>query len=256
MSLRIIHLTDCHLFIDQFAMLKGIMTRDRWNMVLFDIAPELERVDRLIITGDFSHEDLEATYSIVRETLDPWWNKVRMVPGNHDVRSGMLLHCGDRIQVVNGRNVFSEELNGWRLIGLDSQKTGEVLGEFGSEQLCWLDQELTASPATPTALFFHHPPVQFASPWMNAVGLVDRDEFWNVIDRHPQVQLICNGHVHHESTHLCNGVSVLTTPATGVQFRPETEVLEVDPVDSGYRIIELNDDTTWRTRVVRVRDIC
>jgi Icc protein len=47
------------------------------------------------------------------------------------------------------------------------------------------------------------------------------------------------------------GVSVLTTPSTGVQFRPGTEVLECDSLAPGFRVLELFDEGTVQSRVVR-----
>lgn len=252
MTLRILQLTDCHLFVDPKAELKEICTRDRLERVLATLPPEFDRVDRLIITGDLTHDDLPETYGAVRSLFDSWWPRVRLVPGNHDVRDGLYLHCGDRVERVAERIVFRETLGNWKLIGLDSHWPGEVRGELGTAQLEWLDGELSAGASTPTALFLHHPPILAGSAWMNEVGLVDREAFWSVIERHPQVRVICAGHVHHELTTYRHGVLVLTTPSTGVQFVPESEQFQIDVAEPGYRILELEEDGTVRTRVVRV----
>jgi Icc protein len=258
MSIRLLQLTDCHLFVSPQATIQGICTRERWLSVLAAIEPEQTRAHRLILTGDMTHDDLPETYRVIRETLAPWWLKARFLPGNHDVREGIHEYLHDRIQRVGERVVFSEPVDGWQLIGLDSHLPGQVKGELGGEQLDWLADELTRTSNRPTVLFLHHPPVDAPSPWMNAIGLTDRDALWSLLRSHAQVRLICAGHVHHESTTQRQGVTVVTTPATGVQFTPESETLVVDDLPWGYRLVELQDDGTFQTRVVRLplRTVC
>ena len=258
MTVRLLQLTDCHLFVSPEATIQGICTRERWLSVLAAIAPEQSRAQRLILTGDMTHDDLPETYRVVRETLAGWWPQTRFVPGNHDVREGIYEHLHDRIQRVAERVVFSEPVEGWQVIGLDSHLPGQVKGELGGEQLAWLADELSRTANRPTVLFVHHPPVDAPSAWMNAIGLTDRDALWTLLRSHAQVRLICAGHVHHESATLRQGVLVVTTPATGVQFTPESETLVVDDLPWGYRLVELHDDGTFQTRVVRLplRTVC
>ena len=258
MTVRLLQLTDCHLFVSPEETIQGICTRERWLSVLASIQPEQTRAERLILTGDMTHDDLPQTYRVIRETLAPWWPKTRFVPGNHDVREGIHEHLHDRIQRVAERVVCSEPGAGWQLIGLDSHLPGQVRGELGTTQLAWLAEELARTSSRPTVLFLHHPPVDAPSDWMNAIGLTDRDALWQLLRSHAQVRLICAGHVHHESSTLRQGVLVVTTPATGVQFTPESETLVVDDLPWGYRLLELHDDGTFHTRVVRLplRTVC
>jgi len=254
MAIQLLHLTDCHLFRDPSAELQGVCTRSAWLHALQAIEPLRNEVDRLIVTGDFTHDDLPETYQPVRESLEAWWSKTRLTLGNHDVRAGLWQHAGDRLEQVEGRLVFRDSVGGWNLIGLDSHRPGEVVGELGEPQRRWLDQELARAPARPTALFFHHPPVEFASPWMTAIALADRAELGTLLDRHPQVRLVVCGHVHHETSTLWGSRLVLTTPSTAVQFAPVSTTLVVDAVPPGYRVLELHDDGRVFTRVVRLLD--
>jgi Icc protein len=122
----------------------------------------------------------------------------------------------------------------------------------GEQQLAWLDDQLAGAADRPTLVCLHHPPVSVGSRWLDAVGLQDAQELNTLLDRHPQVRLICCGHVHQELSVGRGGRTVLTTPATVVQFRPGTVTLEIDAAAPGYRVIELEGDGTWRSRVVRV----
>lgn len=214
---------------------------------------ELPRADRLIVTGDLAHDEQRETYVAIRELLGEWIEKLRVVPGNHDDRDSMRLLLGDDMDgCVPDRNLFSERLSGWRLIGLDTHWPGETRGRLSRPQLTWLDRELTAARDEPTALFLHHPPVSVGSPWLDRLELVDAGDLAMVLVGFPQVKLICAGHVHQEQTVRLGHATVLTTPSTGIQFRPETEGLEIDDIAPGYRILELDADGGFRSRVVRV----
>ena len=252
MPLNILHLTDCHLFRDADTELKGVCTRAAWLRAIAAIDPQFEQIDRLIVTGDFTHDDLPETYRPVRESLARWWPKTRLTIGNHDVRAGLWEHASDRLEQTADRLVFRDSVGGWSLIGLDSHRPGEVIGELGEAQRDWLDHQLRRAPGLPTALFFHHPPVEVGSPWMNEIALADRAELGQLLDRHPQVRLVVCGHVHHESSTLWGTRLVLTTPSTAVQFVPVSTTLEVDSVRAGYRHLELHEDGRVFTRVVRL----
>ncbi|MFN0021099.1 MAG: phosphodiesterase [Pirellulaceae bacterium] len=251
MPLRVIQITDCHLFADAATQLKGICTRERLGRVLQALQAELPRAERLIVTGDLAHDDKRETYEAFRELLADWLPRVRLLPGNHDDRTLMRQIFGDVVQAAGERNVFAESVGNWLLVGLDTQITDSLSGELGGEQLAWLEEQLTAS-SLPTALFLHHPPVPVNSLWLEKIGLKDASDLWQLLARFPQVRVICTGHVHQESATSHGSMLVLTTPSTAVQFRPESDVLVVDDVLPGYRILELADDGSVQTRVMRV----
>lgn len=251
MPIRILQLTDCHLFADPNVELKGICTRERLKHVLAALREELPRAERLIITGDLAHDERKETYEALRELLEEWLPRVRLVPGNHDDREAMRETFRDVVEIAHGRNGFSESLGNWRLIGLDTQITGELPGEVGAPQLAWLEKNL-ADTQQRVAIFLHHPPVDVGSTWLDKIGLTDAPALWNLLDRFPRVRVLCSGHVHQELAFHDAGALVLTTPSTGVQFVPEAETLIVDDALPGYRVLELQDDGGVRTRVVRV----
>jgi Icc protein len=149
------------------------------------------------------------------------------------------------------RITFCERRAHWQLIGLDSQQPGEKSGLLGDEQRAWLQHRLEAAPDVNTLLFVHHPPVAVPSPWLNAIGLQDAAEFQRLVRRHPQVRLICCGHVHQEMSASLAGATVVTTPAVGPQFRPRTAQVELDSQPPCYRVIELCPDGQWTTQVLQ-----
>ncbi len=251
MTTRILQLTDCHLMADPRAELKGICTRALFERVLAAVRTRHGALDRLIVTGDLTHDEQLATYESLRELLLPWLPRLRLIPGNHDHRERMRQAFPERIQPLGQRNVFVEDVGGWRLLGLDSHVPGELHGRLGDEQRAWLDEQLTAHPG-PAVVFLHHPPILVGSQWLDRITLQDAPELLALVRRHANVRAVVCGHVHQERTVAEPPAMIFTSPSTGVQFRTETISLEVDPVPPGFRVLELHPDgriVSWVERV-------
>jgi 3',5'-cyclic-AMP phosphodiesterase len=103
----------------------------------------------------------------------------------------------------------------------------------------------------PDILFVHHPPIDVASPWLDAIALQDADALGSVLDGHPQVKVVLTGHVHQEASGSLGRARVLSSPAVGKQFRPHTQSLEIEPGPPAHRVIEISPDGKWSTTVVR-----
>lgn len=252
MAIRVVQLTDCHLFTDPKAELKGVRTRDCFEQALQTLRREVPHADAVIVTGDLAHDEQTSTYEAMRPLLAEEWNRLRVLPGNHDNRAAMRSVFHDRVLTIGDRNVFCDQVGTWRLIGLDSQVPGELHGELGIEQLRWLDDSLQSNPTQPTVLFVHHPPVEIGSVWLDRIGLQDHNALHAIVARQKNVKALCCGHVHQESATLFEQALLLTTPSTAVQFRPHRENLEVDSVSAGFRVLELFGNGSLTTRVVRV----
>lgn len=248
MPLRIVQLTDCHLFADRQQTLRGICTWPRFIQALaqvrkFVVAPEL-----VVFSGDTAHDESLATYRQVRQELGDLTAKTRMLPGNHDDRTSLR-----EVFSLDGgpaeRITFVHRGSDWQVIGLDSQRPGELPGALGEEQLRWLDRQLSAENR-PTLLFLHHPPVPVASAWLDKIGLLDASDLSAVLARHSHVRLVACGHVHQQLTASLGDAVVVCTPAVGPAFRPRTEQLEIDDLPPALRLFELYRGGRWSTQVL------
>ena len=65
---------------------------------------------------------------------------------------------------------------------------------------------------------------------------------------------VISGHVHQESDELINGVRMMTTPSTCVQFAPGSQDFALDSKDPGYRRLVLHPNARIETKVVRISD--
>lgn len=252
MTARIIQLTDLHLFADPSAEVRGVRTRETFERVFAAVDARFDETDRLVITGDLTHDEKLETYQFLRKRLTRWLPKLRVVPGNHDDRALLRSVFHDRVASCGERIVFDDHADGWRLIGLDSHVPGQLHGELGLAQLEWLSKQLNSQPFGPTCLFFHHPPVTVRSEWLDRIGLTDALGFRNSMSLFPQIRIVVCGHIHQELTLMQARVAYVATPSTGVQFRPNTKTLEVDAQSPGYRVLDLEPDGTIRTHVARV----
>lgn len=252
MPARLIQLTDLHLWADPLGEVRGVRTRETFERVLAAAIPFLDSADRLIITGDLTHDEQLATYEFLRERLQPWISKLRVIPGNHDDRTLLRTVFADRVMACGERIVFHDQVAGWQLIGLDSHVPGSLHGELGPDQTEWLVERCRSQPAAPTCLFLHHPPIAVHSAWLDRIGLADAATLREAAAALPQIQAVVCGHIHQELTAVQQGVLYLAAPSTGVQFRPQTDALEVDSLAPGFRVLDLEPDSSIRTRVARV----
>lgn len=253
---RILQLTDLHVFATAGQQLKGIPTRELLQDVVDHIVTTEPPFDRVILTGDHTHDERPESYAAVREILSVWSDRLLQVPGNHDDRPLMHEEFSTVAQHADSADqlTFCSDIDTWRLIGLDTHLPGEVAGHISDQQIAWLNAVLADSRPQHIGLFCHHPPVDVGSTWMDAIGLTNREALHRVIQSDARIRLICCGHVHHEFTFPLASARVLTTPSTGIQFDPSGDLPRFARAAPGYRVIELQPDG-FQTHVVRLPTI-
>ena len=253
--IRILQLTDLHVLKDPDTRLKGIPTRELLQDVVRHVTESGVQFDHVIVTGDHTHDELPESYAAVREILNPWIDRLWQVPGNHDDRTVMRSVFGDRVAGTGQALInFSFEADSWLCLGLDTHVSGAVPGLIEAEQIDWVRSQLSASRAEFAALFFHHPPVDVGSLWMDPIGLTGKELLQDLFRQETRIRLVCCGHVHHEFRCVIGNTEIVTTPSTAIQFSPEGSSLNLVAAPPGYRIIELRDDG-YTTRVVRLPEI-
>lgn len=249
---RILQVTDLHLFRDADERLKGIPTRELLLSVLAHVQRSGGHVDHLVVTGDHTHDELPETYRAVRRILEPWGDRLWLVPGNHDDRTVMRSVFPDRIlgeaaDLVN----FVFRAGAWLCLGLDTQDPGSVSGRIDGDQIAWLQDQLEEHRPTYVALFMHHPPVILGCTWLDRIGLEGSELLRDLILQDERLRLVCCGHIHHESTHRLAAATIVTTPSTGLQFDPVGDQATFAEAPPGYRLVELTDEGCTTT-VVRL----
>lgn len=241
MSIRIVQLTDLHLYQDPAGRLAGVPTWATFRSVLEQVRRQQNDLDYLILTGDLAQDEVLETYLMLREALGSWVARCRIIPGNHDDRANLRKAFPELFSENEGALTFVLSAGGWRIIGLDSHVPGEVRGRVDGVQLAWLRTELASACGTPTLLFVHHPPIPINVAWIDKLGLDEATELVELIETSPDIKVVCAGHVHQAFAGHIGAAEMYTTPSTCVQFAARAEKA-FDTQMAGYRTFTLDED--------------
>lgn len=252
MTTKILQLSDLHPFADPDARLFGIPTRELLEDVLAHVQESGLRLDHVVVTGDHTHDELPETYAAVRVLLEPFLDRLWLLPGNHDDRAVLRAAFGERIPLDGtARITFSFRAGDWLCLGLDTHVPGAASGRIGADQVEWIRGQLDEHRPRAAVLFMHHPPVELGLAWLDRIGLDDGQLLRDLLEAEPRIRLVCCGHVHHESSSRVGAAEIVTVPSTGLQFSPKGDVAEFVTAPPGYRLIELGADG-YSTTVVRL----
>jgi Icc protein len=247
-SKRFIQISDCHLGPLTSEALLGLNTDESLHDVLTLIAEKESGFDYMVCTGDIASAGHDSCYrrfvAIVRQYFS---EPLAWLPGNHD--SADIMAKIDLPHAVEARSV---ELGNWLILLLDSVVPYKVHGNFEQEELNYLEQMLSANPTKNIMVMLHHQPVLIGSRWIDQYVLRNADAFFAVIDRFPNVKAIVWGHVHQDFSSERNGVKLIATPSTCVQFKPFCDDFTVDTLMPGYRWFNLYDDGSFSSGIERV----
>ena len=249
-ALQVIQVTDPHLRREVEGTLLGMNTRQSLGAVLELIQRDGLEPDLIVATGDISQDGSEESYQAFRDEMAIFPCPVYWSMGNHDETRAM-------VQVAAGTEALDQVVvrNGWKLILLDSSVPHKVFGRLGRDELRLLEQELAADPDLHVLISLHHHPVDVESAWLDSIGLRNRDEFFEIVDRFPNVRAILWGHVHQEVDTWRGEIRLLGSPSTCVQFKPRSVEFSVDEAAPGYRWLNLMEDGSVETGVARCEHI-
>lgn len=244
--LRILHVTDPHLFADGAAAFRGVVTAASLARALDDYRASGWEADRVIVTGDIAQDHSPGAYRRFVDALAALDLPVHCVPGNHDVPDLLREAC----ETAGFHYCAAIDCGDWLIVGLNSAVVGEAAGMLSDSEAGRLRAAVDASDAKHVLVHLHHPPVAVGTPWLDAVGMVDADSALGRIRSVAGVRGILFGHVHqaHDSTH--NGLRIVGTPSTCRQFLPASDDYAVDDRPPAWRRVELGADGQIETQLV------
>ncbi|HHQ13633.1 MAG TPA: phosphodiesterase [Chromatiales bacterium] len=247
---RLLHITDTHLHASPDARMRGVTTDETLRAVLAQAMCNPDSPDAILITGDLVQDETRAGYERLRGHLDGYELPVYCIPGNHDAPRIMASVLAKPPFQVGGQAQFDD----WRLILLSSFKRGDDGGWLSPDELQRLANELGREDAEHYLICLHHHPVPTGSRWLDGVGLYNADEFLEIIDSSVRVRGIVWGHVHQTCDRRRHGVRLLSTPATCMQFLPNSDDFKLDTRPPGYRWLDLYSNGRIDTEVVWLED--
>ncbi|MGC8120880.1 3',5'-cyclic-AMP phosphodiesterase [Marinobacter sp. VGCF2001] len=244
--LKVLQLTDPHLMASASGALLGVNTRDSLAAVIDEVLRSHGQPDLILATGDLTQDASPEAYRYFGEQLKIFNCPSLWIAGNHD-DSDLVTAIASEFNADHKQWIEA----GWHVVMLDSSVHGKVYGELSEDELRFLDQALADQPDLPAMVCLHHHPVDIGSAWMEKIGLKNREAFWQVVDRHPQVRVVLWGHIHQELEQQRGGASLLATPSTCIQFATGSGDFAVEPLAPGYRWLELDPSGSFRTEVRR-----
>lgn len=209
------------------------------------------KVDFVIELGDLKDMDANGTPELTLRYLDSIEQRLRRfdgplyhVLGNHDMdcitKEEFLAHTSNAGR-ANGRAYYSFEAQGVRCIVLDANFNADMTpysrGNFDwrvanipTEQLDWLDGELTRHRRQPTIIFLHQMLDSF-SDINKDLCVKNADKAVEIIERHSQVLAVIQGHHHPGHYSFRRGVHYLTLNGMIEQAAPTNSyaIVEVRP---------------------------
>lgn len=197
---KIIVLTDIHMAVSPRAGRPNPLAR--LTAALAHIATHNGDADRVIVTGDLTHEGDAASYEQLREALNGFTLPVHLMIGNHDNRETFQSVFPQVPRDPNGFVQQVVDLPERRLILLDTlfappyDYPASHAGVLCDRRMEWLEDRLSERADTPCLLFMHHHPHEIGFPSMDSIRLTNGETFYARITDHANVQHIICGHIH------------------------------------------------------------
>ncbi|ACS87374.1 MULTISPECIES: 3',5'-cyclic-AMP phosphodiesterase [Musicola] len=247
--IRILQITDTHLFAGEQGTLLGVDTYRSYYAVLDAIAAQRLDFDLITATGDLAQDHTHEAYQHFAGGIRRFQVPCVWLPGNHDFQPAMV-DALEKAGIAPSKHVLLGD--DWQVILLDSQVFGVPHGELSDYQLEWLERRLSAQPGRHTLLMLHHHPQPSGCSWLDQHSLRNAHSLDALLSRFPQVKTVLCGHIHQEMDIDWNGRRLLATPSTCVQFKPHCTNFTIDNVAPGWRYLDLLPDGSVETRVCRL----
>ncbi|MDA8738163.1 metallophosphoesterase [Luminiphilus sp.] len=245
--MTLVQVTDTHLTGDSDGTLLGMNTERSARQVI-DAALASQHPDCVLVTGDIAADGQAAAY----EQLNGFFNHrvpTLWLPGNHDdVRAQKGAYRDHLKRRVVGRH--------WDVLMLETQVAGKVGGYFSSAELEALQRAVADAAAGDKSLLIatHHPLRALQSTWLDEQAVSNASAALTIMQALSDRVVVVSGHVHQESDAVVQGVRMLTTPSTCIQFAPQSHDFALDDKQPGYRRIVLQPNGQIETQVIRICD--
>jgi 3',5'-cyclic AMP phosphodiesterase CpdA len=242
----LLHLSDTHLLPAGGRLYDSVAPERTLSRIFADLETSGTRPEAIVFTGDLAdHGDADA-YRLLRGIVEPaaarLGAEVVWCMGNHDDRRTFRRELFG--QLGSARPVDRVyDVNGLRVITLDTSVPGEHWGALSGAQLDWLAEELATRAPHGTILAMHHPPLPCIQDLAVLVELRDQAELREVVEG-SDIRAILAGHVHFSTSGTFAGVPVSVASATCYTQDLTTEARGTRPQDGAqsYNLVHVYDE--------------
>lgn len=247
---RILQVTDPHLFKDERSSLLGVNTLTSFKTVLSSIKQSDFNSDFILATGDLVQDGSVEAYQRFINEITCLNKPVFWLPGNHDYQPTMTEILKKSTLIQPEKHIIINQH--WQIIMLDSQLIGVPHGELSQYQLEWLQEKLYQYPDRYTLVVLHHHLAPTNSAWLDQHNLRNTSEFLTILNQHQKIRAVVYGHIHQAMDMLWNGQRIISTPSTCIQFKPDSYNFSLDNIAPGWREFTLYPDGKVLTTVKRI----
>ncbi len=247
--IRVLQITDCHIGPTETETLLGLNTNESLHDVIRHVRDNEDAFDLLLVTGDISNNGGARTYrrflsiiesSKIQHSLFAW------LPGNHDSPEDMdeALNIEEPVKEI--------KIGNWLFVLLNTQVPGHTHGNLKEHELNCLDDALANNKDCNVMVFLHHQPVPVGCAWVDTQMVRSEYAFFKILDQYSHVKAVVWGHVHQDFRSHRDGVDLMSTPSTCIQFKSKSDEFAIDKLMPGYRWFELKQDGSFDTKVERI----
>ncbi|GEK79245.1 phosphodiesterase [Agrococcus baldri] len=212
----LLHISDTHLLAGGGRLYDRVPSETHLRRLFDEFEASGGRPDAIVFTGDLADRGEPDAYRRLREIVDPiaaqLSARVVWVMGNHDERRAFRAGLLDEPASAEPVDAVLE-IDGLRIITLDSTVPGQHHGEVSAAQRDWLRAVLATPAPHGTILAMHHPPVPSVLDLAVSVELRDQASLADVLAG-SDVRAILGGHLHYSSTATFAGIPVSVASAT------------------------------------------
>jgi 3',5'-cyclic AMP phosphodiesterase CpdA len=212
----ILHLSDTHFVAGDGPLYGSVDTEGKLRELFAELEASGSRPEAIVFTGDLADRGEPDAYTRLRGIVEPAAHRlgaeVIWVMGNHDDRGTFRdTLLGEAPSTAPVDRVH--DINGLRIISLDSTVPGHHYGTVTDDQLAWLADVLATPAPHGSILAMHHPPVPSVLDLAVTVELRTQRELAGVI-RGSDIRSIIAGHLHYSTTATFAGIPVSVASAT------------------------------------------
>lgn len=245
----LLHLSDTHLRAGGAPLYDRVDSEAYLARAVAAIEASGVRPDAIVFTGDLADFGEDDAYVRIRALVDPLAERldarVVWVMGNHDDRAAFRSHLmpgtvADPTEPVDR----VDEIDGLRVVTLDSTVPGHHHGEVSAAQRAWLAEVLATPAPLGTILAMHHPPVPSVLDLAASVELRDQRSLAAVV-RGSDVRAILAGHLHYSTFATFAGIPVSVASATCYTQDLMVPAGGTRPQDGaqGFNLVHVYDET-------------
>lgn len=206
--MKFVVLSDLHLG-QPGAAINGLDPAARLAAAIEVINRDHANADFVALAGDLADLGEVAAYDLLQKLLAPLTVPCHITLGNHDHPDNFLSVFGTDLLDAEGRVSKAIDLDGYRVILLDTTTPGSHGGALDEGRKRWLAARLDEAADRPVIVVMHHHANVLSLP-VDDIPLADGAGFARILSRHPDVRMVIAGHVHLTTSGIWHGIPMTT----------------------------------------------